>query len=272
MLRKLRQFYYEFYGVLEKSHVKAHAAEAAFFLFISLVPFLLLLLTLIQFTPVTQLDVMAVVKQIFPSNINVLVVDLVEEVYGKSKTVIPITAVVAMWSASRGVLSIANGLNWIYGSDVERNYLFKRVRATIYTLFFVMAIVLSLIVLVFGNTISELIVRYIPILGYIVSLILRIRVLLATAVLMLVFMSAYHILPDTKTKLASQLPGAVFTAVGWLVCSFVFSIYVDVFNGLSNMYGSLATIILIMLWLYFCMYIMLLGARINVYIEEVLYV
>ena len=64
-----------------------------------------------------------------------------------------------------------------------------------------------------------------------------------------------------------QLPGAVFAAIGWMVVSWVFSVYVDVFEGFSTMYGSLTTIVLIMLWMYFCMYCILIGGEFNVLME-----
>ena len=60
-----------------------------------------------------------------------------------------------------------------------------------------------------------------------------------------------------------EIPGAIFTAIGWMVVSWVFSIYLDIFNGFSSMYGSLTTIVILMLWLYFCMYSILLGGEVN---------
>ena len=82
----------------------------------------------------------------------------------------------------------------------------------------------------------------------------------------------YKYLPDRselgKTTLKRQLPGAVFTACGWMVISFVFSIYMDIFKGFSTMYGSLTTLILILLWLYMCMYVILLGGELNATIER----
>lgn len=65
-----------------------------------------------------------------------------------------------------------------------------------------------------------------------------------------------------------QLPGALFTACAWQLISFVFSIYLDIFKGFSSMYGSLTTIILLMLWLYMCMYAILLGGEVNALLER----
>ena len=64
------------------------------------------------------------------------------------------------------------------------------------------------------------------------------------------------------------MPGAIFTAVGWITASFLISVYMDIFKGFTNMYGSLTTVVLIMLWFYFCMYILLIGGEINVLVEE----
>ncbi len=266
MIKKIWIFYHDFFGDLDRNHLKAYAAEAAFFLVLSLVPTILLLLTLIQFTPVTEENVIVAVEQIFPSDINAFVISIVNEVYNKSTSVIPITAITAMWSASRGVLSMVSGLNWIFSVDNQKNYVYTRVRATIYTLFFVVALVLTLAVLVFGNKISVFVAMNIPLFQHLIDLIIQIRVLGFLAVLVLIFMVAYRFLPSERSTIKNQFPGALFAAVGWIGCSFAFSVYVDVYNGFANMYGSLTTIVLIMLWLYFCMYSMLIGARINVYI------
>ena len=76
----------------------------------------------------------------------------------------------------------------------------------------------------------------------------------------------YQFLPNKRGKIKRHIPGAIFTAFGWTFASFIFSVYMDIFRGFSNMYGSLTTIVLIMLWLYVCMYILLLGEEMNVLI------
>ena len=61
---------------------------------------------------------------------------------------------------------------------------------------------------------------------------------------------------------------SAFSAVGWMIVSWIFSVYLDIFKGFSSMYGSLTTIVLIMLWLYFCMYILLLGGEVNMILRD----
>lgn len=252
-------------------HTGAYAAQAAYFFVLSLIPIILLLLTLVQFTPVTQPDVMEAVKQVFPSSVDGLIVSIVNQVYTQSGSVIPVTIIVAVWSAGKGVLAMTSGLNLIYENTETRNYLYLRFRASFYTVIFILAIVLSLTLSVFGNSISLIVYKHVPVLTKVMDFIIRIRTLVTLVVLTLFWDLVYKFLPNrtnlSKTTMKQQLPGAVFTSCGWLLMSFVFSVYLDIFTGFSNMYGSLTTIILIMLWLYFCMYVILLGGELNALLE-----
>lgn len=155
-----------------------------------------------------------------------------------------------------------------------RNYFYLRIRASFYTVIFLLAIVSSLVLSVFGNRISVMIYEHIPFLSKVVEFIIRIRTFVTFVVLTVFWDLVYRFLPNrrnmAKTTLRKQLPGAVFTACGWLLLSFFFSVYLDVFKGFTSMYGSLTTIILIMLWLYGCMYIILLGGEINALLEKFL--
>ena len=245
----------------------AYAAQAAYFFMLSLIPIIILLMTLIQFTPVTRTDVIEAVGLVFPTSVQGFIVAIVQQVYNQSKTIIPITIVVAMWSAGKGVLSVTFGLNEIYENTETRPYIYLRVRASFYTVIFIIAIVFSLVMSVFGNSISQFIIQHVPMLTRVVNTVLRTRTLFTFVVLTIFWDLVYKFLPDRtkryKTTMRKQLPGAVFTSVSWIVLSYFFSMYLDIFKGFSDMYGSLTTIILLMLWLYFCMYIILLGGELN---------
>ncbi len=254
-------------------HIGAYAAQAAYFFVLSLIPIIILLLTLVQFTPVTQEDVMQAVLQVFPSSVEGLIAMLVTQVYNQSGSIIPFTILMALWSAGKGVLSMTSGLNCVYENTETRNYIFLRIRASVYMVIFILAIVLSLLLSVFGNSISMLLNEHVPLLRHVTEFIIRIRTLLILGVLTVFWDLVYKYLPNRKdgikTTMKQQLPGALFTACGWQLISFVFSIYLDVFTGFSTMYGSLTTIILILLWFYMCMYVILLGGEINALLERV---
>lgn len=244
-------------------HTSAYAAMSAFFFVLSLIPIILLLLTLVQYTPLTKVDVMSAVARVVPESITPTILTIVNQVYNRSAAVIPVTIMVALWSAGRGVLAITSGLNWIYKCPETRNYIFLRIRSTIYTVLFIIVIVLSLVVLGFGNSISLFVEKHIPLAIHITNQMIKIRTVVAFLALIVFSLAIYCFLPNRRVKVRTQIPGAFFTAVGWLFTSFFVSKYMEIFKGFEDMYGSLTTIILIMLWLYFSMYIVLLGAKIN---------
>lgn len=253
-----------------EDHIGAYAAQSAFFLMISLIPIILLLLLLIRYTAVTRADVMIAAYELFPISIRNTILYIINEVYNQTKQMIPITIVVAVWSAGRCMLALTKGLNVIYRQKETRNYIHLRVRSAIYTVFLILAVALSLVLLGFGNHIHLFVKQQMPAFQYVTNFLIEIRALLT--ILFLAFWSTviYRVLPNTKKRILWQIPGAVFNALGWTFVSFIFSIYVDIFKGFSDMYGSLTTIVLIMMWLYFCMYSMLLGGEFNVLLEELL--
>ena len=258
--------------IIGSHHTGAYAAQAAYFFVLSMIPIVLLLMTLVQYTPLTSSDVIAAVQQVFPSTVQNLIKSIVYQAYGQSSSIIPITILIALWSAGKGVLSMSSGLNCVYESTETRNYLYLRFRSSFYTVIFIVAIVLSLILSVFGNSISMVLNEHAPFLSHITEFVIQIRTFLTLVVLTLFWDLVYKFLPNRKNKekttMKKQLPGALFTACAWQLISFVFSIYLDIFKGFSSMYGSLTTIILLMLWLYMCMYAILLGGEVNALLDR----
>ncbi len=246
------------------NHVGAYAAQTAYFFMICMIPIILLLLTLVQYTPVTKADVMTAVIQVFPSSVDSMMTSIVNQVYNQSMGIIPVTVLVALWSAGKGVLAMSTGLNCVYQCRETRNYVLLRLRATLYTVMFILVIILLLVLSVFGNSLNLFIGEHVPILAKAADQLIQARVFIAPVTLILFCLLTYEFLPNRRDRWMKHFPGAVFAAIGWMVVSWVFSVYVDIFEGFSNMYGSLTTIVLIMLWLYFCMYSILIGGVINV--------
>lgn len=88
-------------------------------------------------------------------------------------------------------------------------------------------------------------------------------------VLTLFSLVLYIVVPNRKSRIKYELPGAIFTALGWTIFSYVFSIYVDMSTGFAITYGSLATLVFIMLWLYACMNVLFIGAEMNAHFQGI---
>ncbi len=253
---------------INRSHVSAYAAQSAYYFMLCMIPIILLTLTLIQYTPVTRADVLNAVSQVFPSSFDTLIISVVNQVYSQSATVIPVTILVALWSAGRGVLAMTAGLNCIYECEETRNYILLRLRATLYTVLFIGVIILLLVLAVFGNSLNLFIADHIKILKPVADWLIQARGIITPVILVGFFLLIYRFLPNRKIRMKTQVLGAVFAAIGWLIISWVFSVYLDIFTGFSSMYGSLTTIVLVMLWLYFCMYSILLGGEWNWFMQR----
>lgn len=260
---KIYQKMQSFTNELNEKHVSAYAAKTAYFIMLSFIPILMLLFTLLQFTPLHKADVLSLFVGVFPSSIDPLVISIVDEIYGKSGTLISISAIIVLWTAGKGITAIIQGLNSVFDVKETRNYLVLRIYGAFYTVLMILAILLLLVLVVFGNKIQTNFLSNIPLIGSITGAILKKRYVISICLLVLIFAVIYHFMPNTRIRFKYQLPGAVFTAASWSAFSFGFSVYVDYFSNMSNMYGSLTTIIIVMLWLYMCMYIMLIGAVIN---------
>jgi len=268
MIKRIWRSGFEFVRKMNEDHVAAYAAQAAYFVVLSLIPFLLVLLTSVQYTPITREQVTDAVVQICPETIQDFITDIVDEVYTKSLAVVPVSAILALWSAGKAILSITNGLNSIYKVKETRNFAINRIQSVFYTIILLIAIIVTLILLVFGNSIQREITSYLPFLENVIAIIISLRTVITLVLLAVVFVLLYRFVPNRKSDFKSQLPGAVLTAIAWSLTSFGFSIYFDYFGGMSDMYGSMTSIILFMLWVYICMYIVMIGAELNCYYED----
>nr|WP_177296347.1 YihY/virulence factor BrkB family protein [uncultured Blautia sp.] len=258
-------------GFMERmsmDHVSAYAAQAAYFLIMSFIPFVLFLTAIVQYTPLTYREVRQAIIGVVPENLQGFVLNIVAEVFSKSAAVLPISALMALWSSGKGMQALINGLNTIYHVKETRNWLVNRIYSMFYMFLFVIALIASLLLLVMGSRIHILISDYIPFLGNMIGRILNAKTFLVFVMQFLVFLVLFRYLPNRRASLKSQVPGAFFTAVAWSVFSYLFSLYFTFFPDFSIMYGSLSTLILVMVWLYFCMNFLLYGAEVNAYFEK----
>ena len=139
-----------------KDHVGAYAAQAAYFLILSFIPFILFLTTLIRFTPVTYNQMREAIMSVVPQSAQSFVMEIVAEVYRRNSALVPVTAIIALSSAGKGMQAITNGLNTIYHVKETRNWLINRIISVFYTLIFCISLIISLLFMVLGHQLQEL--------------------------------------------------------------------------------------------------------------------
>ena len=247
--------------------INAYAAQTAFFMLLSIIPFSMVFLSLIKYTPVTESMLLEMYEKGLPSYISPFFITITDEIYSRSIGITAVSAVVAIWSAAKGIQYLTDGLNAVNDLEENRNWFVLRFWAVIYTIIFLIAILFTLIVMVFSNSIRLLAMDYLPVLRNLAIALSSFRGILLFVILVIFFGAIFALLPNKKLTFISQLPGAALCALAWNLISWALSVYIDYFNGFS-MYGSLTTIALLMLWLYFCIYSTLLCAEFNVTFSE----
>lgn len=244
-------FIKEFIARFRNDSISAFAASASFFILISAIPFIMLSLGLLKyFIPVSANEILHTMSVFLPQDIYTFLELVIVEIFSKTPgSFLSITAITMLWSASRGILAIIQGLNNVYGAP-QYGFIRGRILAFFYTFLFILALIITLILLVLSRFLVDIfsIAIYIPIL---------------CALLALIFSLMYTFLPRKKLSFSSQLPGAISVSVLWVGFTWLYSLYINNFSNFSYVYGSLAAIVLLMLWLYICMTLFLVGAEFN---------
>ncbi len=263
-IKKVRRFYRK----CKEDRIDVYAAQASFFILLSVMPAIMLILTLIQYFPITAEQMTEFLMDIFPRDVSKYIKMIIDEIFVPSKALLSGSAIAAVWAAGKGIMGLTNGLNSVNRVKETRNYFMIRIRSAFYMILMLMAFIVTVGILIFGNEILIFLQEKIPIIKSLSSYIISAQTSTALILLLVLFLSLYVILPNRKTKLSRQLPGAALASLAWAVCSYGFSIYMDIYSRISKVYGSLGSIMAVMLWLYLCMWILFMGAEINCYLED----
>lgn len=253
---------------ISEKKVPLYAANASFFLVLSVFPVLVLLLALMRYTGLQVEGFTDLVSEVVPGALMPMVNRLVLSAYVNSTgTVLSLSAVMALWSASRGMYSFVTGLNAIYEVKENRGYFHTRFISMGYTFAFLLVLLLTLILHVFGADLLHF-VEDLPIPEFLKSL-LNLRVFLLLLLQTALFCGMFMVLPNERNRFFDSLPGALLAAIGWQIFTNVYSVYTQKFTAYANIYGSVYVVALGMLWLYFCICIVFYGGVLNKTLEKV---
>lgn len=260
----------DFSALSAENHVPAYASQASFFIIISSVPFFMLFFSVLRlFIPLDKSMFTKTVFSFLPHQVEDFAGRIIDELYSNvSVSIISVTTVTLLWAAARGVKSIVTGLKNIYGTSTSIDFILNIILSLMYTLIFIAVLLVTIAVLIFGRMLNELIFAEMPFVKGIINNILGLRNVLFLLPLTLFFALSYKFLAKNKLPFHKHIFGAFSAALGWMIFSYFFSLYVDNFANYSYIYGSLTAIILLMLWLYACMTMFLLGAQTNVWMYE----
>ncbi len=241
-----------------------HASSAGFFLALSVFPGLLLLLGLLRYTTLDIAALIGAVEGFLPEALLPYAEDMIRSIYANSSGVlVSVSALAALWSASRGVHGLLTGLNAVYGTDDDRGWFQTRLLCVGYTFAFLLVLALTLALHVFGRqVIAAFSHSPTPFLRFLADAV-DLRFFLLLGLQTALFTAIFTAFPNRPCRAADSLPGAVLASLGWLIFSNLFSLYIDYFGDHTHLYGQVYTMVLAMLWLYFCLCIVFFGGAVN---------
>ncbi len=259
----------KFSMMYKELEVSAHAAAASFYLFLSIIPLIALVLTIIPYTPLKQEQIIEFFSYILPTNLDYFVQSVTLQVYeDKGPFFLLLSAIFLVWSAGKGMQAITRGLNAVNGvKNEKRNFIMLRVEACIYTVILVVFLFFTVLITFLARYFLTRIMSVFRVdLSLYVNL-LNNRYLVEWIAFTGFFCILYGWVPYRKSLPHKMWRGALFAGITCSLFSWAFSFYLEHFHGFS-IYGSMATIVITMIWTFSIMTIFFAGALLNVYFGE----
>lgn len=257
---KLLSLYFHKYT---KHDIQGLSAEMGFYLLIALFPFFLLLFVIATLISQSMQDVLLTLISYLPRDMELLITDMLMSFSG-SLPIIIISSVLGLWYMSNVINSLTKAMNRFYCVRETRNFFVLRAMFLLYALIIIVLVFMSFALVIFGQGTHYLLARFnfIPFLdtekawNYM-------RYFLMVFVIFVTILIMFKSLPNKKLSFRAVAAGSALTTVAWCVTSYGFSYYVNTFSRYHVIYGSLASIIILVTWVYLSSFVILLGASIN---------
>ena len=259
-----KKYFAQLYVRFRDDNIPALSAQLTFYLLFSLFPFLLFLLNILSFTTVSIYEYTQNISGFLPDEVSLFFHGLVSEMLGsKSAALLSVSALVTIWSASRGVHAISICLNKACDAKENRSFLKLSAITMFFTVCLAVMVMAMLLLLIFGQVIGESLFDLLHVAQVFSRLWEVLRYIVPIGMMFLVFSLLYKYIPNCRLTFKESLPGALFSTFGWVLTSLVFSIYINQFSGFSKIYGSIGAVIILQIWLYISSVILLLGGEVN---------
>lgn len=249
----------------ERAQVSPNSAQLAYFILLSIAPILLVVANVVPFLPISATDILPYLETALPSDIYGIVQPMLMDFLSQPRGgVISIGLITSLWSASKAFNATQLVLNEVYGVEKRNNFIIIRIVSFLINVAIVGVVGVIMFAFVFGEQILQFIENLFNIELNLIADILSFRWLILSVILLVVLALIYSLLPNHGLAFKYSIPGALFSAFGWLILSQGFSFYVSVAGGAAAGNGAFGVFIILMLWLYLSAIVFLLGGLINV--------
>ncbi len=268
-IRLIYEIAYSFVSKVKYDHVSSFAGHADLFLLMSLFPMAMYCISVFSYLQIDTARFTRYLMNIIPEGSMPLVNQILEEAYAGSTAMMQSFSIIVMlFCASKGVYAVIIGMNAVYGIRETRGTPLLYALAVSYVVIFFAVIGLMMVLIVLGNNIFNWLLQFVPGMAVFSNLFRYGKYLCMIVLLILFFLLIYMNVPNRRSKIRYEFFGSLFSAIAWLVYSWAFSFYISNFANYSVTYGSLATVVIFILWLYGTMNIIFVGAEMNVVLRK----
>lgn len=234
-------------------------------LVLSLFPFLIFLLSLLGTLNIDRENLFEAVKDTIPSDILNIIDVFIKEVFLERHTSLMSFSILAtIYSSSGGFQAVIRGINRSFSQTGRRSFLVNTMLSIAFVILFAIAIICSLICLIYGNLIVSFLSNFFNFPPIYISKFFKILVFVA--IILLIFLTVcviYKFALVKKVAFKSLIPGAIFTVIFWLISSKIYNIYIEKYANYSKIYGNIGGIFILLIWLNLISNLLLIGSEIN---------
>lgn len=256
-------FVKELYRRYIDDEVVAYGAEMAYYFLLSIFPFLIFIITLIGYIPISEESILEYLAILLPHESYELVRENVLQILNNRNLKLMSFGFISMiWASASGMGAVMRGINKALCQKDTRPFWIAVPLSVLFTILITALIVLYFILLIFGRQIGSYLLR-IGLPGFSWQGWDILRHFIAVLMMILVFVFIYRYSPCIKIRWRNAIPGAFFTTAGWLIVSWLFAWYVNHFWNLSRIYGRIGGIIGLMIWLFISSQLIIMGGEVN---------
>ncbi|QBQ07000.1 YihY/virulence factor BrkB family protein [Sporosarcina pasteurii] len=265
----LNGFMKELLTRIKKVDVTGLASQLAFFFLLSLFPLLIFMITLLPYLNLDQSEIFLFIRDYAPVSVATLIEKTLGEILNnRNGGLLSFGILATIWSASKGMNALTKALNRSYFQEESRSFIIARGMSVVFTIMLIAVLVVALVLPVFGRQIGVFAFSYLGLEAGFLKLWTSLRWVIPPILIYFVFSLIYWIVPNLKLHYKSVILGSAFSTIGWIVTTLGFSFYVGSYGNYSTTYGSIGTIIVLMMWLYLSAIILMLGGQINAVMSE----
>lgn len=266
--KKTTIFFKQLIFRIKDDNVTAIGAQLSYYLVLSIFPFLIFFLNILSFTPLVREDVLQNIIAVLPIETQQIITSLVlETVRNSSETLLSLSAITGIWAASKGLMALIRAINKAYDVEETRSYIELRLLAVLFTLALLVLLTIVLLTIVFSEVLGNQIFNFLGVTLNFMIFWEYLRILISVGSMILIFALLFRFSPSIrnskKISFKQTLPGAIFSSIGWIITSTLFSYYVNNFANYSKTYGSLGGMVVLLIWLYISSIIIVMGGEIN---------